>query len=74
MPLEISDDAVNVFRRDGFLFPLRVMSAIEAESYRACLEAVEAERGSLTGKFRSLKYHLVMTWLCLLYTSDAADE
>ena len=63
MPLEISDDAVNVFRRDGFLFPLRVMTAIEAASYRACLEAVEAERGSLTGKFRSLKHHLVMTWL-----------
>ena len=39
------------------------MGTNEAGSYRVRLEALEAERGSLTRKFQSLKYHLIITWL-----------
>jgi len=59
----LTDDQIAQFRRDGFLFPIRVMPAEEAASLRARMQAVEAERGSLTGKFRSLKTHLLITWL-----------
>ena len=63
MPLDFSADAVAQFHADGFYSPLRVMSAGAADDLRARIDAVEAERGSLTGKFRSLKHHLVMTWM-----------
>lgn len=63
MPPDFSEQAVARFRADGFYSPLRVMSALEADGVRARVEAAEAERGSLTGKFRSLKHHLVMTWM-----------
>lgn len=59
----LTDTQVASFERDGFLSPLRAISADEAATLRAKLETVEAERGSLTGKLRSLKSHLLMTWL-----------
>jgi non-heme Fe2+,alpha-ketoglutarate-dependent halogenase len=59
----LTQDQISQFRRDGFLFPIRVMPTEEAAGMRQRLEAVEAERGSLTGKFRSLKTHLLITWL-----------
>jgi len=63
MPRDFTDDAVSRFHEDGFFTPLRVMSTDDAAALCVKLEAIEAERGSLTGKFRSLKHHLVMTWL-----------
>jgi non-heme Fe2+,alpha-ketoglutarate-dependent halogenase len=51
------------FEADGFVLPIRVMPEAEAAALLSGLEAIEAERGSLTGKFRSLKNHLLMTWL-----------
>ena len=56
-------DEIARFDADGFLFPIRIMSAEDAAALRDRLETVERERGSLTGKFRSLKNHLLMTWL-----------
>ncbi len=59
----LSDDQRARFEADGFLLPIRVMSASEAGSLHRRLEALEAGRGTLTGKFRSLKNHLLITWL-----------
>jgi hypothetical protein len=51
------------YRREGVLFPLRVLSAAEARDTRQKLEAAEASfGGSLTGPMRH-KPHLLFTWL-----------
>jgi len=52
-----------LFHDQGFFTPFRVMSAAEAEEIYSHIEAAEKTRGSLTGKSRGLKYHLLMTWL-----------
>ncbi len=62
MPI-LTDRQRQKFQSDGFLAPIRIMPPVEATRLRQKLEAVEAARGSLTGKFRSLKNHLLMTWL-----------
>ena len=58
----LTDPQIKAFKRDGFIFPLKAMEADEARWLRKRLEAIETERGSLTGKFRSPKNHLLMTW------------
>jgi len=55
--------AVAQYRRDGFYFPMRVLSAEEAAGYRARLEAVERERGGPLGGELRHKGHLLFTWL-----------
>ena len=55
--------AVAQFRRDGFYFPIRVLSPAEAAGYRTRLETVErAHGGPLGGELRH-KSHLLFTWL-----------
>jgi hypothetical protein len=59
----LASAAVEQYRRDGFYFPVRVMSAGEALALRGRLEAVEAEHGGrLSGEIRH-KPHLLFTWL-----------
>ncbi len=54
--------ALAKFRQDGYLFPIRVMSADDAARYRAALEAYEAEAGGpISGNLRH-KTHLLFTW------------
>jgi ectoine hydroxylase-related dioxygenase (phytanoyl-CoA dioxygenase family) len=58
----LSDAEVAAYRRDGYHFPVRVMSADDARRYRAALEAHEAEAGQpLQGNLRH-KSHLLFTW------------
>ena len=59
----LSPAAVARYRRDGFYFPMRVLSAHEAAGYRARLEAVERERGGPLGGELRHKGHLLFTWL-----------
>jgi non-heme Fe2+,alpha-ketoglutarate-dependent halogenase len=59
----LSETELARFNADGFLYPIRIMPETEADALRRKLETIETERGSLTGKFRSLKNHLLMTWL-----------
>ncbi len=59
----LASAAVEQYRRDGFYFPVRVMSPGEALALRRRLEAVEAEHGGrLSGEIRH-KPHLLFTWL-----------
>jgi non-heme Fe2+,alpha-ketoglutarate-dependent halogenase len=51
------------YRRDGFFFPIRVLSPAEAREYRARLEAVEHEQGGPLGGELRHKSHLLFTWL-----------
>lgn len=60
--MHLTQDQVNLYQRDGFLFPLRVLSAAQAAHYRKCLEAYEAQAGHpLQGNHRH-KTHLLFTW------------
>jgi non-haem Fe2+, alpha-ketoglutarate-dependent halogenase len=59
----LASAAVEQYRRDGFYFPVRVMSPGQALGLRGRLEAVEAEHGGrLSGEIRH-KPHLLFTWL-----------
>jgi len=71
-------ESVEQYRRDGFFFPIRVLSPAEARQYRARLEAVEREQGGpLRGELRH-KSHLIFTWLDTLVRHpailDAVEE
>jgi hypothetical protein len=59
----LAPDAVARYRRDGFYFPIRVLSPAEAAGYRGRLEAVERERGGPLGGELRHKGHLLFTWL-----------
>jgi chlorinating enzyme len=59
----LASSAVERYHRDGFYFPVPVLSRGEALGLRRRLEAVEAEHGGrLSGEIRH-KPHLLFTWL-----------
>ena len=63
MPKMLTDEQIETFRRDGCVFPIRVMSPDAAFAIRARLEAFEASAGGpLQGNLRH-KSHLLFTWL-----------
>ena len=67
----LASAAVQQYHRDGFYFPLRVMTPADALGLRRRLEAVEAEHGGrLTGELRH-KPHLLFTWLADLVRHPA---
>ena len=62
MPKVLSATQVAHYRRDGFHFPVSVLSTAEARSYRDRLEANERTLGGpLSGNMRQ-KPHLLFTW------------
>lgn len=62
MPKLLSQEAIARYHRDGFYFPLRVMSPDRARHYRDCLEAYErAHGGPISSNYRH-KVHLLFTW------------
>lgn len=62
MPKLLSQDAVDAYRRDGVIWPIRVMSPLEAGEYRGQLESYEAQSGHpLKGAWRH-KTHLLFSW------------
>ena len=62
MSCPMSDQSIAQYRRDGFHFPIRVMSVNEARGYRERLEAYEASTGSPLAGDRLFKIHLLFTW------------
>ena len=58
----LSDAAVQQYKDDGYVAPIRVLSTAEAAALRARLEAFEAGAGALRGRLRQ-KSHLLFTWL-----------
>jgi ectoine hydroxylase-related dioxygenase (phytanoyl-CoA dioxygenase family) len=62
MGKRLSDEAVARYRRDGYYFPLRALSAEQAHGYRERLEAHERQTGGpIAGNMRH-KVHLLFTW------------
>lgn len=62
MAKRLSAEAVTQYRRNGFHFPVRVLSAAEARSYRDRLEAAEQAAGGPLAGDRRHKVHLLYTW------------
>ena len=59
----LSEAALQNYRRDGYHFPLPVLTATEVAHYRGCLEEHEAKTGApLQGNLRH-KAHLLFTWV-----------
>jgi ectoine hydroxylase-related dioxygenase (phytanoyl-CoA dioxygenase family) len=60
--MRLSEQQAEQCRRDGFFFPVPVLSTDEAAHYRRCLEEHEARTGMpLQGNLRH-KTHLLFTW------------
>src|SRR5262245_39611426 len=63
MGKRLSAAAIEQYERDGYCFPVRVLSREEAGAHREQLERVERDLGgSLRGTYR-IKPHLLFTWL-----------
>ena len=62
MAKHLSTEAVAQYRRDGYHFPIRVLSSAEARSYRDRLEAAERAAGGPLAGERRHKVHLLYTW------------
>jgi hypothetical protein len=63
MPRLLPDEAVARYRRDGYLFPVDVLSPAEAAELRRRLENHEAQTGGPISGDRRHKAHLYLTWL-----------
>lgn len=62
MPKMLTSEAVQQYHRDGYHFPVPVLTPEEAAHYRRCLERHEAKTGQpLQGNWRH-KTHLIFTW------------
>ena len=60
--MHLTPRQVGDYRRDGCVFPVRVLSTQQAAHYRRCLETHEAEAARpLQGNYRH-KTHLLFTW------------
>jgi ectoine hydroxylase-related dioxygenase (phytanoyl-CoA dioxygenase family) len=71
MPRRLSEAQLHDYRREGFLFPLRVLSTIEVQRYRAACDELE---GRLGGKPRTIEVrqmHLHFAWAHELATHPA---
>ncbi|MGE3067034.1 MAG: phytanoyl-CoA dioxygenase family protein [Hyphomicrobiaceae bacterium] len=58
----LSSDQVKSFRDNGYVFPVRVMSAEDAAGYRARLETFERAQGSPLKGDQRTKNYLLFTW------------
>jgi ectoine hydroxylase-related dioxygenase (phytanoyl-CoA dioxygenase family) len=72
--MHLTEQQVAEFRRDGCVFPLRVLSTEQAAHYRRCLERHEAIAGEpLQGNLRH-KTHLLFRWADeLVHNADILD-
>ncbi|TAJ38628.1 MAG: phytanoyl-CoA dioxygenase [Reyranella sp.] len=62
MPKLLSAAEVARYHKDGFHFPIRVLPAAEARSYRDRLETAERAAGGPLAGDRRHKVHLLYTW------------
>lgn len=63
MPKVLSADAIGNYKRDGYHFPIDLLSEAETRELRRRLEAYEADTGGpIQGDMRH-KAHLYLTWL-----------
>lgn len=61
--MALTDKDVEQFHRDGYVFPVDLLSADEVQDIRGQLEAVEAENGGKLKPQQRSKGHLLFKWL-----------
>jgi non-haem Fe2+, alpha-ketoglutarate-dependent halogenase len=71
MTRRLSPDALEGYRRDGFAFPIPVLTPGQALDCRRRLEEVEAAHGGRLGGELRQKPHLLLTWLAELIRHPA---
>ena len=70
----LSDEQVERFERDGWLAPIPVMSADDAQAIRERLEHEERRLGGPLSGTRLQKPHLMYPWLAdLVFNETVAD-
>ena len=63
MPKHLTEEQVTRYRRDGFVFPIRVMDEARAAEYRETLQRFESHQGApVSGALRN-KSHLLFRWV-----------
>jgi hypothetical protein len=63
MPKILSDAQVQQYRRDGYVFPIRVMCGADAARFETELRAIEAREGGALSHRTNMKPHLLVPWL-----------
>lgn len=71
MPKRLTDDQVRTYRRDGFVHPVRVISAADAADYRRRFEAYERKNGGWYELSKGQKLYLLQTWVAELASHAA---
>lgn len=66
MTKQLTEDQVSAYRRDGFVYPIPVMSREEAGRFRNSLERFEHEHPDYLEGMKRQKLHLVTTWMAEL--------
>jgi ectoine hydroxylase-related dioxygenase (phytanoyl-CoA dioxygenase family) len=64
MPKLLTESQVAAYQRDGYVFPIRVMSEAEAGGLERRLRDMEAREGGAMSRKTNMKPHLLSTWLC----------
>lgn len=63
MPKVLTEAQIDAARRDGFVFPVPVMSRDDASRYLALFEEYERESGVSAPRTLRVKCHLLFTWM-----------
>ena len=74
MPKKLTDEQINVYRHDGFCFPVDGIGPDRAKKARAELEAYEATLGApltAAGREERYKLHVRLPWACDLVRDPA---
>jgi non-heme Fe2+,alpha-ketoglutarate-dependent halogenase len=62
----ITPEQAEFFKREGYLSPVRAISAEEAADYRSRIEEYEKTSGEEVNKRLKIKAHLAFPWLVQL--------
>lgn len=71
MPKRLTERQIEQYHRDGFVFPIRVMSEDDAVALREKLEAFEAAQGKPIHGSQKTKCSLLFPFMYDLFTGDA---
>ena len=63
MPKLLSEKAIEQFDRDGYCFPVTILSEDEAKAKRSLLERFETDEGKPIGGGQRSKSHLLFKWV-----------
>ena len=74
----LTNEQIERTRRDGYVFPLRIIDPDAAAAYRNTYEDIEARKGKDVPEILSVKPHLLFRWLYDLGTTptllDAIED